>query len=61
MAEKQFPVAVKDFRQSSKVLEFKKEDKDCIILDRKLMDKQDRIEVRMLNITVNQKIQLEIC
>ena len=38
MAEKQFPVAVKDFRQSSKVLEFKKEDKDCVSLVRKLMD-----------------------
>ena len=37
MAEKQYPATVKDFRQNSKVLEIKKEGKDCVSLDRKLM------------------------
>ena len=48
MAEKQYPATVKDFRQNSKVLEIKKEGKDCVSLDRKLMDEQDCIERRML-------------
>ena len=54
MAGKQFPAAV---RQGSQVLEFKKEDKDCVVLDRKLMDKQDCIERRMLKADQNSQLK----
>ena len=64
MAEKQYPATVKDFRQNSKVLEIKKEGKDCVSLDRKLMDEQDCIERRMLKAYLNSQIKnavMEIC
>ena len=64
MAEKQFPATVKDFRNGSKVLEFKKEGKDCVSLDRKLMDEKNCIERRILKADLNsqlKRMQLEIC
>ena len=47
-----------------KVLEFKKEGKDCVSLDRKLMDEKNCIERRILKADLNsqlKRMQLEIC
>ena len=46
------------------MLEFKKEAKDCVSLDRKLMDEKNCIERRILKADLNSQIkrmQLEIC
>ena len=46
------------------MLEFKKEAKDCVSLDRKLMDEKNCIERRILKADLNsqlKRMQLEIC